>query len=285
MKKVLITAVFALTSILLLGCNSQAAIDVNGDNYQAILDRGTIVVGMECAYAPFNWTVEEANAYASAVQIDGTNNYCDGYDVTVAQAIADGLGVDLVVKAIEWDGLIPSLAESGQIDLIIAGMSPTAERAQTVSFSNEYYQSSHVVVLRSDSVYASATSIQDFAGANVVAQMSTIYDDLVVQLTGATHADPLSDVPTIVTGISSGIYDATILELPVAIALVESNPELTYIAFTEGNGFDVSYEDSAVAVALRQGDVTLLGLVNQILAGISVEQREGWMVDAIDRQP
>lgn len=285
MKKVLLTLVTVLSFIALFGCNSTTEIQVDQDNYDAILERGYIVVGLECAYAPFNWTVQDSNAYDSAVMIDGTSNYCDGYDIQVATAIADGLGVDLVVRAVEWDGLIPSLAESAQIDMIIAGMSPTAERAQTVAFSNEYYNSTHVVVLRTDSEFADATSILDFSGASVVAQMSTIYDDLVVQMTDATHENPLSDVPTIVTAINAGTYDATILELPVAIAVCDSNPELTYIQFTTGNGFDVSYEDSAVSIAVRQADVTLLAEINTILATINADTRESWMVSAIDRQP
>ncbi|MBN2540389.1 MAG: transporter substrate-binding domain-containing protein [Bacilli bacterium] len=285
MRKVLLGFMAVMSLFFMISCSNNDNMPVDEDTYAAIVDRGYIVVGMECAYAPFNWTVSESSAFAGAVPIDGTSNYADGYDVMIAQEIADGLGVDLVIRAVTWDGLIPSLAETGEIDLIIAGMSPTAERAQTVAFSDSYYQSTHVVVLRSDSEFASATSIEDFSGASVVAQLSTIYDDLVGQMTGATHENPLEDVPTIITAINAGTYDATILELPVAIAVTQANPELTYIEFTEGNGFDVSYEDAAVSVALRQADTTLLSEVNAILATISTETRESLMLDAISRQP
>lgn len=285
MRKVLVLIVFVLSFIVLVGCSNSNTLDLSVDNLSAIQDRGYIVVGLECQYAPFNWTVEASNASDTAVQIDGSNNYCDGYDVQIASAIAAMLDVDLVVRAVEWDGLIPSLSESGQIDMIIAGMSPTSERAQTVSFTNEYYHSTHVVVLRQDSSYVNATSILGFAGADVVGQMSTIYDDLIVQMTGATHVNPLGDVPTIVTGIKTGTYDATILELPVAIAICAANPELTYIEFETGSGFEVSYEDSAVAIAIRQSDVSLLARLNVILATISESQRESWMQAAIGRQP
>ncbi len=285
MKRVLMLMMAVMSLFFIVSCQSNDNMPVDEDTYQAIIDRGYIVVGMECAYAPFNWTVSEASAYDGAVPIDGTSNYADGYDVMIAQQIADGLGVDLVIRAVTWDGLIPSLAETGEIDLIIAGMSPTAERAQTVAFSDSYYQSTHVIVLRSDSEYADATSILDFEGASVVAQLSTIYDDLVSQMTGATHENPLEDVPTIITAINAGTYDATILELPVAIAVTEANPDLTYITFTEGNGFDVSYEDAVVSIALRQADTTLLTEVNAILATISTETRETLMLDAISRQP
>jgi len=248
-------------------------------------ERPVLVVGMEAAYAPFNWTVSADSAFESAVELYGSNNYVDGYDVVIAKLIAEELGYDLVIKAVEWDGLIPSLVVSEEIDLIIAGMSPTAERAQTVAFTSEYYQSTHVVLLRSDSVYANSDSIDDFAGANGVAQLSTIYDDLIVQLSGVTHSDPLQDVPTIVTAINQGTYDLTILELPVAQAIIATNPDLTYIEFAEGSGFDIAYEDSAVAIALRLDDVELLAEINAILENISSEEREAFMTEAISRQP
>ncbi len=274
MKKIVLSVLLLLFGVLLIGCGSETT-----------TTRETIVVGMEAGYAPFNWTVSEEAAFDGAVPLDGSSNYVDGYDVMIAKRIAEELGMDLVIKAVDWEGLIPSLVTSREIDLIIAGMSPTAERAQTVAFTDEYYQSTHVVVLRSDSEYANATSIEDFSGADVVAQISTIYDELVPQLNGANHLDPLGDVPTIITAINQGTYDLTILELPVALALVETNPNLTYIQFGEGLGFDVAYEDTAVSIALRLEDTSLVEQINSILAEISASEREALMTEALSRQP
>lgn len=82
-------------------------------------------IGMEAAYAPFNWTQEDdANG---AVKIDGTNQYANGYDVQIAKKVAEGLGKKPLIVKTSWNGLIPALT-SGKIDMIIAGMSPTAER-------------------------------------------------------------------------------------------------------------------------------------------------------------
>ena len=285
MKKIVLIVSSFILFFTLTACVNLEPLPVNEDTFAAMEERGYIVVGLECNYAPFNWSVERNQASDMALPQAGSRTYCDGYDVQIAQTIADELGLKLYIKAVDWDGLIPSLATNGSIDMIIAGMSPTAERAQTVAFSSEYYHSTHVVVLRSDSVYANATSINEFTGANVVAQMNTFYDELVDQMNGVNHVNPLGDVPTIITGIKSNTYDATILELPVAIAVTASNPELTYITFSEGLGFSVTYEDSAVAIAVRQSDVTLLAEINAILATISSTTREAWMVDAINRQP
>ena len=274
MKRVLLLAMATLLMIGIISCQSN---DTN--------DRETLIVGMEAAYAPFNWTVYNGYQSDEAYPLDGTNNYVDGYDVQIAIRIANELDMDLVIKSVEWDGLIASLNNTEEIDLIIAGMSPTETRAQTVNFTDEYYSSTHVIVLRKDSEYVNATSINDFVGASVVGQLSTIYDDVIVQMQGVVHESPLGDVPTIITGINSGTYDATILELPVAIAVTESNPDLTYIEFEAGQGFNVSYEDKAVSIALRKSDTELLSQINAILSEISTEDRENLMLAAIERQP
>lgn len=273
MKRVLTLMIAITLAFGILSCQT------NND------ERDVLVVGLEAAYAPFNWSVQEASAHDEAYPLADSNLYVDGYDVQIARRIAEALDMDLVIKAIEWDGLIPSLTSTEEIDLIIAGMSPTAERAQTVSFTDEYYISTHVVVLSQDSEYVNATSINDFQGASIVAQISTIYDDVVDQMTGAIHEDALPDVPTIITAINQGTYDATILELPVAVAITQTNPNLTYIEFAEGDGFNVSYEDRAVSIALRQTDTDLLDEINQILSEISNSDREDIMLDAIERQP
>jgi|GEM_PF-2535715 len=108
MRKILLVFLTVFT-LFLASCNANYTADMTANNYQSILDRGQIVVGLECGYAPFNWTVGPADAGEEAVQIQGTRNYCDGYDIAVASAIAAELGVKLVVRAIEWDGLIPAL--------------------------------------------------------------------------------------------------------------------------------------------------------------------------------
>ena len=116
---------------------------------------GTFRVGMECAYAPFNWQQTEADE--NSVPIDGGVGYAGGYDVEIARRIADGLGRELVIVKLEWDGLIPAL-QSNMIDAVIAGMSPTAERKMTVSFSDSYYTSNLVVVVRKDGAYVDPMS-------------------------------------------------------------------------------------------------------------------------------
>ena len=107
---------------------------------------GTLKIAMECAYAPFNWTqTTDANG---AVPIQGQDGmYANGYDVQVAKYIAAELGMALEVYSYVWDSLIPAV-QSGAVDAIIAGMSPTAEREEQVDFTDCYYNSNLVVIIK-----------------------------------------------------------------------------------------------------------------------------------------
>ncbi len=110
---------------------------------------GTLRVGMECAYAPFNWTdMSEPTIGAVPISSQGSEGmYANGYDVQIAQYIANKLGMKLEIYAITWDGLLPAL-QSGTVDAIIAGMSPTAEREAEIDFTNVYYSSNLVVIYK-----------------------------------------------------------------------------------------------------------------------------------------
>lgn len=275
MKKVVFVFVMVLGLITFAACGSSEQFDLESET--------EFVVGLEAAYAPFNWSTPTQNSFT--VPLAGQPGvYVDGYDVVMASYIADELGLDLVIKMVDWDGLIPALL-SGEIDMIIAGMSPTVERAQTVSFSNEYFRSEQVMVVSSTGSYANATSLNDFSGARVVAQLGTLQDQLIDQITGVNHLEPLDTYGMLATAVSSQAADAFIAELPVALGMVASNSELSIIQFEDGQGFQVSDEDVIVSVALRQEDVNLLEAVNAALATVSNETRANIMTAALDRQP
>ena len=110
---------------------------------------GTLKIGMECAYEPYNWTDTEGTSFGAVpISSEGQQGlYANGYDVQIAQYVANRLGLKLEIYAMEWDSLIPAV-NSGAIDAIVAGMSPTAERAQEVDFTDTYYESNLVVIIR-----------------------------------------------------------------------------------------------------------------------------------------
>ena len=250
----------------------------------APVEEDQLVVGMECAYAPFNWTQVEASETAFLINNEQGTGYCDGYDVQIAKAVADELGKDLLVKKIAWEGLIDSL-NNGEIDLIVAGMTDTAERRESVSFSEPYYQSDLVLIVRNDSKYTNALNLEDFAGSTVVAQKGTFHDTVVDQIPSVNHMTPLGSFALLTNSVINGEADAMISEYPVALSIVGTNPDLKIITFEVGNGFETSFEDTTVSVAVRKDNVDLLNIVNKVLSNLSEETRSQWMKDAIERQP
>lgn len=110
---------------------------------------GTLKIGMECAYEPYNWTDTDGSSFGAVpISSEGQQGlYANGYDVQIAQYVANRLGLKLEIYAMEWDSLIPAV-NSGAIDAIVAGMSPTAERAQEIDFTDTYYESNLAVIIR-----------------------------------------------------------------------------------------------------------------------------------------
>lgn len=239
----------------------------------------TLRVGMECDYAPFNWTQPEASEYA--VPLSG-GGYADGYDVRIAQRIADYLGYDLEVVKIEWDGLIMSVL-TGNIDCIIAGMSPTEERMYTIDFSQPYYESDLVIVVRKDGAFANAASLADFSGARITAQLNTFHYTVIDQIPSVNQMTAMDTFPTMIVALSSGAIDGYVSERPGAESAVATNPDLTYIAFEPGQGFVCDPADTTIAVGIAKGS-DLTSRVNEALAAISQEERVAIMSAALDAQ-
>jgi putative lysine transport system substrate-binding protein len=261
-----------IVGLLLSGCST------------SVDESNLLVVGMECAYAPFNWTQVESSETAFLINNEEGTGYCDGYDVQIAKAIADELGKDLLVKKIAWEGLIDGL-NNGEIDMIVAGMTDTAERRESVSFSLPYYQSDLVLIVRNDSSYTSATNLKDFSESTVVAQKGTFHDTVVDQIPAVNHMTPLGSFALLTNSVIIGEADAMVSEYPVALSIVGTNPDLKIIVFEAGNGFSTSFEDTTVSVAVRKDDTDLLNTINAVLNGLTEETRSEWMKDALERQP
>lgn len=237
-------------------------------------------VGMECDYAPFNWTQSDASETGVPIESGG---FADGYDVQIAVRIAEGLNRNLVIVKTDWDGL-PLAVMSGQIDAIIAGMSPTAERSVTIDFSDAYYTSDLVIVVRADSPYAGAAALQDFAGANITGQLNTFHYSVIDQIEGVNRQNAMETFPAMIIALMAGTIDGYISERPGAVSAMAAYPELTFISFAENEGFQASPEDVAIAVGLIKGS-DLREPINSILSEISYEQRVVMMDEAVSRQP
>ncbi|WP_162890906.1 ABC transporter substrate-binding protein/permease [Suicoccus acidiformans] len=240
---------------------------------------GVLRIGMEANYAPFNWS--QAEGTDGAVEISNSpGEYANGYDLQIAKRLADTLNLDLEIVKLEWDGLPPAL-ESGKIDGIIAGMTPTPERMEQIDFSEGYYESDLVLVVRKDSPFAEAKRLDDFAGARVTGQLNTFHYDMIEQIPDVIQQTAMDSFPTMIQSVLSDKSDAYVSERPGAMAAVAANDELTFVAFDAGLGFDTNNADTTIAVGLRKHS-PLTGPINQALATISANERNQLMENMVE---
>ncbi|HSR04980.1 MAG TPA: transporter substrate-binding domain-containing protein [Proteiniclasticum sp.] len=265
MIMVIMSAIF-----ILAGCGTK--IDAEGD--------GVFKVGMEAGYAPFNWTQnDDANG---AVKILGTEEFAAGYDVEIAKKIAEGLGEELVIVKVEWDGLVPAL-KAGTIDAIVAGMSPTEKRKESIDFTDNYYMSDLVLVVAKDGEYTDATSLSDFSGAKVTAQLNTFHYDVIDQIEGVEKQTAMDNFSAIRVALESGVIDAYVTERPEAVSASAANEKFMFVELTDG--FETSPDDTAIAVGINKGNDALVESINSILGELSVEDQQSIMDQAILNQP
>lgn len=263
-------SVVALSLVLLAGCGTPSTKNSNDDH--------KLTVGMECNYAPFNWSTTTANEYTQQIS---NVDYCDGYDVAIAKKIADSLGMELEIVKYDWDNLIPGL-QNNEIDAVIAGMTATEDRKMSVDFTDPYYTSQEVVIVRKDSNLTSIKDIQELKGKTVKGQLNTLYDSIIDQIEGVNHGTAMDNYPSLVNDLLNRGCDAITAELPVAEGIVASNPDLTYVTFKEGYGFTA---DTSVSIAVKKDNTELLDKLQKALNAISEEERQQMMLEAVERQP
>lgn len=273
----LFTAMMLVLVLALAACGSgdSKKSESSGDG------KDTFTVGMEAGYAPFNWTQKDDSN--GAVKIDGNAEYAGGYDVQIAKKIADSMGKKLVIVKTEWDGLIPGLI-SGKIDAVIAGMSPTPERKKSVDFSDIYYASNLVMVVKSDGKYADATSIQDFSGAKITGQLNTSHYTVIDQIKGVKKETAADNFSAMRVALESGKIDGYVSERPEGISASAANDKYKMIEFKDGSGFKADPVESSIAVGVKK-DSELTKEINKALEKITEEERQQLMETEIKNQP
>lgn len=275
-------SLLGVAAINLVACNSSTS------------DNNTLVIGMECAYQPFNWTQSTSNEFT--LPIDGTNEFADGYDIAVAKYLSKDLNRPVVIKRTNWEDLIPSL-NSGSINMILAGMSSTAERRENIDFTDPYLESDLAFLIRTENLPAgnsksNPASYQDllnlFNGKSLVCQSGVVGDDIIedyfVSAEGVTinHSAAQSTYPLAAIDVQRGISFAMPAELPVieAMANLEGLSVLycDYSFLSEGD-----LEGLKVNIGIKKGNDALRNDLNASLGRLIQEQRSQMMGAASQR--
>lgn len=255
---------------------SSASTDASGVQ---LGDGQTLRIGMEAAYAPYNWQVSEESEFTIPIE-NVSGAYADGYDVQVAKIIAAGLDMEPVAVKLEFGSLIDAL-NNGQIDIVCAGMSVTPEREAAAAFSDSYVDDDIVMICKSDSAYAGATTFADLADASILGQAATMYDDVIAQIEGANHMTPAETQPMVVENLRNGTCDIITYSMLSAPKLLEVYPDLVVLDMEEAFTGSVMPDNAAVS----KDNAAALDEINKIIAGIDDEERQDMWSACMDRQP
>ena len=248
------------------------------------VEDGILTVGMECAYAPYNWSqLDDTNGAVPIANAPGT--YANGYDVIIAKKICQTYGWQLEVMQIGWDGLTPAL-NAGTIDAVIAGQSMTADRKAEVDMAGPYYYASIVCVTKENSPFASATGISQLNGA-CTAQTGTVwYDGCLPQIPGAELMPAAETSPAMIMALTSGSVDFICTDMPTAMGACAAYQGLKILDFTgSDDNFEVSKEEINIGISVIKGNTELRQLMDDVLSAMTVEDFNNLMNQAIEMQP
>ena len=287
MKRPMCLMLAVMMLLTLVACGNSTPMPT-GDNIPGT-DDNILTVGMECAYAPYNWTQMDDSGGAVPI-VNNPGTYANGYDVQIAKLIAEANGWGIEVVALEWGGLTPAL-EAGTIDVAIAGQSMTAERMAEVDMAGPYYYATIVCVARAGTAQASATCIAELSGT-CTSQSGTIwYDSCLPQITNAQIQAPAADAPAMIMALESNMVDFICTDLPTANGAVAKNPDLVVLNFS-GTAGDFQFASDAeraenvnIGVSVKKGNTQLQQIINDFLATMTVDQFNDLMQQAIDQQP
>ena len=275
MKKMLAMILATLMVLSLAAC---------GSGNQSGVEDGVLTVGMECAYAPYNWTqTDDANGAVPIANVPGA--YANGYDVMTAKKICEANGWQLEIKKLDWESLVPAV-QTGEIDCAIAGQSMTADRDKVVDFAGPYIYASIVCLVQKDSALASAAGISDLTGS-CTSQRGTIwYDTCLPQIPGAEVQSAADDAGAMLMAVSSGACDFVCTDMPTAQGAVITYPNLTILDFSNSSdNFEVSEEEINIGISVREGNATLLEAMNKVLDPMTADDFNDLMAQAVAIQP
>ncbi|MGD6730259.1 MAG: transporter substrate-binding domain-containing protein [Pleomorphochaeta sp.] len=280
MKKLLtLTLLFAMSisTVFAGGANETQSSDTQ-DAVQPLR------VAMECGYAPYNWT--QADDSNGAVPIADSNDYAFGYDVMMAKIIAEELNRPLEIVKLDWDSLVPAV-QSGSVDCVIAGQSPTPARKEMVDFTDPYYYASVVCMTLSDSEYATAQGLSDLSGASCTSQLGTLwYDTCLPQIEGANILPAQESAPAMLVALNSERVDFICTDMPTAQAALVAYPNMTILNFSgSDDDFVLSQSDIDISVSVSKKNPELTQAINEILATMDENDYNEMMAEAISVQP
>ena len=253
--------------------SSEAASDseeaiITGDpsehTVEAIKARGKLVVTTEAGYAPFEFLDENDNVI--------------GLDASLAQALADDLGVELDIQNIAFTSVVPEV-QAGNADMAIAGLTPNADRKKSVDMSDMYYEGGQCVLILAENADKYTTK-ESLDGQVVATQSGALQETIQKEQFSNTEPLLLPDFPQCIANLKTG---------ECAAVLIDTISAEQYMQTVEGLAIseipvEIDPEEGGNSVAVMKGNTDLLDWVNERIAEYKAEGLiDQWFAEAQEK--
>ena len=244
MKKILALVMVAILAIAMVACgNTEAPQNDVVENNTEVAE--TLTMGTNAAFPPYEFVDE--------------NNNVVGIDAEIAAAVAEKLGMKLEIKDMAFDSLITAVS-AGSVDMVLAGMTVTPEREESVNFSESYATGIQVVIVPEDSAIA---TIDDLAGKKIGVQTGTTGDIYCAGDYGEENIARYDNGALAVAALQNGQVDCVVIDNEPAKAFVEANEGLKIL--------DTEYITENYAAAFAKENTELLEKFNTALAELKAD--------------
>ncbi|EGS29836.1 ABC transporter, substrate-binding protein, family 3 [Peptoniphilus sp. oral taxon 375 str. F0436] len=234
-----------IASIAACGKQESNGGSAQGPTLAKIKKEGKLVLGTSADYPPYEWISKDQDGQTQII----------GADIALAQAIADELGVELVVQDMQFNAIIPSL-KSGEVDIGLAGIVDNEERREVVDFSESYFAGDQGLLVRKADA-AKYTSKDSLKGAKLAAQIGSTQDELAKTIEGADY-EGMTNQNNIVLELKNHTIDAMVVAGPPGRQFASLNQDLVYQ--------DVGFEDEGkMSVAVAKGNEDLIEIINKVI--------------------
>ena len=266
-KKLLGLGLALTLSLGMAACSSSGKDNEEvGDKLQQIKDSGKLVLATSADYSPYEFHA----------MVDGKDTIV-GFDVSIAKAIADEIGVELEVMDMDFDGLLGAL-NADKADIVLACMTPDEERVKNADFSELYYEDKNVVIVRKDEE-DKIKSDEDLKNINVGVQRGSTQEGFVVDTLGSTNYKSLTKIPDLMLELQNGNIDAIVTGKNVAAINVQNYDN---VAIGNSNVGENCEESGAVALKKSDSNDSLVELINKVIKKLQDEGKvDEYMQEAI----
>lgn len=274
MKK-LVSVVLATTMMMgVVGCSSSTS--DSADKLEQIKEAGKIVLGTSPDFPPSEFYILDENGEKQIV----------GSDISLAQAIADEIGVELEIKATDFNGVLANV-QSGAVDMAISGFAQTEERKKVMQFSDGYQRDDsedYQGILTTKEIAEKYKTLDEFKDANltIAAQAGSIQYEMALKLTDESNIKQYGTIDAAALALDAGDIDAVIISSNSGKPMLDTFTDMTILP---KDGFDLDpdamYSTNVIGFPLGDEYQSLIDLCNEVIAEARENgDLENWVTEA-----